>query len=175
MTAPDAPAPRDSLRGFAIRLAGPDDVPLIHAFIQGLARFERLEHECVATEEALENTLFGARAYAEVLIGEFEGAPVGFALFFHNYSTFLARPGIYLEDIYVDPAWRGRGFGSAFMTRVAEMAVERGCGRLEWSVLDWNEHAIRLYERLGAQPMNDWTTMRVTGEALGALASGPAA
>lgn len=167
-----APASRTSLPGFTIRLAVRDDVPLIHALIRGLARFERLEHECVATKEALERTLFGARAYAEALIGEFEGAPVGFALFFHNYSTFLAQPGVYLEDIYVEPAWRGRGFGTAFLTRVAELAAARGCGRLEWSVLDWNENAIRLYERLGAKPMAEWTTMRVTGEALAALASG---
>ena len=159
-----------SLPGFTIRPASQDDVPLIHAFVLGLARFERLEHECMATEEALRDTLFGPRAYAEVLIGEFEGAPVGFALFFHNYSTFLAKPGIYLEDIYVDPAWRGRGFGTAFLTHVADLAVARGCGRLEWSVLDWNENAIRLYERLGAEPMNEWTTMRVTGDAITTLA-----
>ncbi len=164
--------PRTPIPGFTIRPASRDDVPLIHAFILGLARFERLEHECLATEEALRNTLFGPRAYAEVLIGEFEGAPVGFALFFHNYSTFLAKPGIYLEDIYVDPVWRGRGFGTAFLTQVADLAVARGCGRLEWSVLDWNENAIRLYERLGAESMNEWTTMRVTGEALAALAGG---
>lgn len=160
------------LPGFSIRFARQDDVPLIHTFIRGLARFERLEHECLATEEALRNTLFGPRPYAEVLIGEFEGTPVGFALFFHNYSTFLAKPGIYLEDIYVDPAWRGRGFGAAFLTQVADLAVARGCGRLEWAVLDWNENAIRLYERLGAKPMNGWTIMRVTGEALGVLAGG---
>ncbi len=165
---------RTSLPGFAIRFADRDDVPLIHAFIRGLARFERLEHECAATEEALEKTLFGPRPYAEALIGEFEGVPVGFALFFHNYSTFLARPGVYLEDLYVEPAWRGRGFGGAFLTRVAELAAARGCGRLEWSVLDWNENAIRFYERLGAEPMSEWTTMRVTGEALAALASGSA-
>ena len=164
------PACHTSIPGFAIRPARRDDAPIIHGFIRDLARFERLEHECVATEKALENTLFGTRAFAEALIGEFEGAPVGFALFFHNYSTFLARPGVYLEDIYVDPAWRGRGFGTAFLKRVAELATDRGCGRLEWSVLDWNENAIRLYERLGAAPMNEWTTMRVTGDALAALA-----
>lgn len=163
---------RMPLPGFTIRPASRDDVPLIHAFIRGLARFERLEHECLATEEALQNTLFGSRAYAEVLIGEFEGIPVGFALFFHNYSTFLAKPGMYLEDIYVDPAWRGRGFGTAFLTQVADMAVARGCGRLEWSVLDWNENAIRFYERHGAVLMSEWTTMRVTGEALTALSGG---
>ncbi len=164
--------PRRPPPGFTIRPANQDDVPLIHAFILGLARFERLEHECLATEEALQDTLFGPRAYAEVLIGEFEGAPVGFALFFHNYSTFLAKPGIYLEDIYVDPAWRGRGFGTAFLTQVADLAVARGCGRLEWSVLDWNENAIRFYERHGAVLMSEWTTMRVTGEALTALSGG---
>ena len=103
--------------GFTIRPASQDDVPLIHAFILGLARFERLEHECLATEEALQDTLFGPRPYAEVLIGEFEGTPVGFALFFHNYSTFLAKPGIYLEDIYVDPAWRGRASERHFSSR----------------------------------------------------------
>lgn len=154
-----------------LRFATPADVPLIFAFINGLAEYEKLAHEVVATEETLHATLFGERPYAEVVIGEHEGEAVGFALFFHNYSTFLGRPGIYLEDLFVKPAWRGRGFGKALLTFLGKLAVERGCGRLEWAVLDWNEPAIRFYESLGAQPMDEWTVYRVTGEALERLAA----
>lgn len=154
-----------------LRSATPADVPLILDFIKGLADYEKLAHEVVATEESLHATLFGERPYAEVVIGEHEGEPVGFALFFHHYSTFLGRPGIYLEDLFVRPAWRGRGFGKALLTFLAKLAMERGCGRLEWAVLDWNEPAIRFYESLGAKPMDEWTVYRITGEALERLAA----
>lgn len=146
------------------------DVPLIAELIRGLARFEKLEHQVTMTEEKLTESLFGERPYAETLIAEDGGEPVGFALFFHNYSTFLAQPGIYLEDLFVIPERRGAGFGRALLERLAQIAVDRGCGRLEWAVLDWNGDAIRFYERLGAKPNADWTVYRLTGEPLRALA-----
>jgi GNAT superfamily N-acetyltransferase len=149
-----------------LREATEADVPLILRFIRELADYERLLHECVATEESVRETLFGERRYAEVLIAEHEGEPAGFALFFHNYSTFLARPGIYLEDLYVRPELRGHGIGKALLARLAALAVERRCGRLEWAVLNWNESAIRFYRSLGALPQDQWTVYRVTGEAL---------
>jgi GNAT superfamily N-acetyltransferase len=154
----------------AIRPAAPDDVPLVLRFIRELAEYEKLGHEVVATEERLRETLFGARAYAEVVIAEVEGEPAGFALFFHNYSTFLAQPGIYLEDLYVRPEARGRGVGRRLLAHLARLARERGCGRLEWWVLDWNEPAIGFYRSLGAQAMDEWTVFRVAGEALDRLA-----
>ncbi len=157
----------------SLRLAQQSDVPLILNFIRGLAEYERLADSVVANEALLTETLFGARPYAEVIIAEWDGAPAGFALFFHNYSTFLARPGIYLEDLFVDPAHRGRGVGKALLVRLAQLAVERRCGRLEWSVLDWNEPAIGFYRSLGATAMDEWTTNRVTGEALEKLAGIP--
>lgn len=150
----------------AIRTARPEDVAAILRLIRGLAEYEKLAHEVVATEAALHGTLFGDRPAAEVLLAEAGGQPVGLALFFQNYSTFLARPGIYLEDLFVEPAFRGRGIGKALLQAVARLAVQRGCGRFEWSVLDWNVPAIRFYEALGARPMSDWTVMRVTGDAL---------
>ncbi len=153
-----------------IRAATVGDVPLILRFIHGLAEYERLAHDVVATEDGLRETLFGPRPYAEVVIAEDEGEPEGFALFFHNYSTFLGRPGIYLEDLFVLPEARGKGVGRALLAHLARLAVERGCGRLEWWVLDWNEDAIRFYRSLGAQPMNDWTVFRVAGDALQRLA-----
>jgi GNAT superfamily N-acetyltransferase len=156
--------------GFAIRFAKESDASLILRFIKGLASYEKLSHEVCATEDRLHETLFGARRYAEVIIGEFEGTPVGFALFFHNYSTFLGRPGIYLEDLFVQPEMRGRGFGKALLTYLAKLAVERRCGRVEWSVLDWNEPSIQFYKQLGAVAMGDWTMYRLTGEALTRLA-----
>jgi GNAT superfamily N-acetyltransferase len=146
-----------------------EDVPLILRFIRELADYERLSHEVVATEDMLAATLFGEKPGAEVLIAHLDHEPAGFALFFPNYSTFLARPGIYLEDLYVPPSLRGRGVGLALLTAVARRAVERGCGRLEWSVLDWNEPALGFYRKLGAQPMADWTVQRLTGDALHAL------
>ena len=142
------------------------DVPLIAELIRGLARYEKLEHEVVMTEEKLTSSLFGDHRYAETIIAEDDGEPVGFALFFHNYSTFLAQPGIYLEDLFVLPEKRGAGVGRLLLERLAQLAVERGCGRLEWAVLDWNVDAIRFYERLGAKPNAEWTVYRLTGESL---------
>jgi GNAT superfamily N-acetyltransferase len=152
-----------------IRTGEPSDVPLIADLIRGLARYEKLEHEVTMTEELLASNLFGPRRYAETLIAEDGGAPIGFALFFHNFSTFLAKPGIYLEDLFVIPEQRGGGVGRALLQRLAMIAVERGCGRLEWAVLDWNRDAIGFYERLGARPNSEWTVYRLTGEALTSL------
>jgi GNAT superfamily N-acetyltransferase len=152
-----------------IRPAGAADVPVIAELIRGLARFEKLDHEVTMTEERLAENLFGQHRYAETLIAEETGVPVGFALFFHNFSTFLAQPGIYLEDLFVLPDQRGRGIGRALLRHLAQVAVERGCGRLEWSVLDWNRDAIDFYERLGARPNSEWTVYRLAGEALNAL------
>lgn len=159
-----------SIPGFIIRQATEADVPLILQFIRGLAEYERLAHECVADEATLKKTLFGERKIAEVVIGYDLDNPVCFALFFHNFSTFLGRPGIYLEDLFVNPDQRGKGFGKAMLAYLAKLAVERECGRLEWSVLDWNEPAIKFYKSLGAKPMDEWTIFRVTGDALTQLA-----
>lgn len=153
-----------------IRPATEADVPLILRFIRELAEYERLAHQVVATEDDLRETLFGAPAFAEVVIAEDGGRPAGFALFFHNYSTFLGRPGIYLEDLYVRPEMRNRGIGRALLVHLARLAVERRCGRLQWWVLKWNEDAIRFYRSLGAEPMDDWTVFRVAGEGLRRLA-----
>lgn len=146
-------------------------MPLILSFIKELAEYERLSHEVSATEELLRFHLFGERREAEVVIGQHADEPAGFALFFHNFSTFLGRPGIYLEDLYVKPAFRGNGIGRAMLVYLARLARERDCGRLEWSVLDWNEPAIGLYRGIGAVPMDDWTVYRVAGEALQKLAA----
>jgi GNAT superfamily N-acetyltransferase len=154
-----------------VREASAEDVPLILTFIRELADYERLSHEVVATEDSLQEWLFGEKPVAEVLIAEHGAEAVGFALFFHSFSTFLGRPGIYLEDLYVRPAFRGRGMGKAMLVHLAKLAEVRGCGRLEWSVLDWNEPSIRFYESLGAVAMDDWTVHRVTGEALNRLAT----
>ena len=153
-----------------IREAVPDDVPVILQLIRELAEYERLAGEVVATEAALSATLFGSEPYASVLIAEQEGAPVGFALYFFNYSTFLGRPGIFLEDLFVRPEARRHGVGRAVLTHLARIAVARGCGRVEWSVLDWNVDAIGFYTKIGAVAMNEWTTYRVTGDALTKLA-----
>jgi len=153
-----------------IRGAVAADVPQILAFIKALAVYEKLEHMVVADEAKLAKTLFGERPVAEVRIAEWQNKPAGFALFFHNYSTFLGRPGIYLEDLFVLPEYRGNGIGKALLIHLAQLAVQRDCGRLEWSVLDWNTPAIEFYKALGAVPMDEWTTYRVTGEALPALA-----
>jgi GNAT superfamily N-acetyltransferase len=152
-----------------IRSAEVSDVPVIADLIWQLARFEKLEQDVVLTEDLLAAGLFGSRPYAEALLAEDDGHPIGFALFFHNFSTFLARPGMYLEDLFVVPDHRGRGVGRALLVHLAQMAVERGCGRLEWAVLDWNMDAVRFYERLGAKPNSEWTVYRLTGEALHAL------
>lgn len=154
----------------SIRSAELPDVPVIAELIRGLARYEKLEQEVTMTEEKLTEALFGERRYAETLIAEVDGAPAGFALFFHNFSTFLAQPGIYLEDLFVEPEHRSVGIGRALLQRLAQIAVDRGCGRLEWAVLDWNKDAIAFYERLGARPNDDWTIYRLAGEGLRALA-----
>jgi GNAT superfamily N-acetyltransferase len=153
-----------------VRAASREDVPLILSFIKELAEYERLSHEVVATEETLKEWLFGERPVAEVLIGEHAGEAAGFALFFHNFSTFLGKPGIYLEDLYVRPEFRRAGVGRVLLVHLAKLARERGCGRLEWSVLDWNEPAIGFYRGIGASPVSGWTVYRVTGEALEELA-----
>lgn len=159
-----------NISGFVIRQATEADVSLILQFIRGLAEYERLSHECVADEATLKKNLFGERRVAEVVIGYDHDNPVCFALFFHNFSTFLGKPGIYLEDLFVNPDQRGKGFGRAMLAYLAKLAVERECGRLEWSVLDWNEPAINFYKSLGAKPMDEWTIFRVTGDALKQLA-----
>ncbi|WP_295528679.1 GNAT family N-acetyltransferase [Novosphingobium sp. Chol11] len=153
----------------SIRSAGPADLPLIAELIRALADYEQLADEVRFDEAVLGDRLFGARRYAEVLIGEVDGAAQGFALFFHNFSTFEGRPGIYLEDLFVQPAARGSGLGKALLAKLAALALERDCARLEWSVLDWNEPAIGFYRSLGAQMMDAWTVMRVDGAALAKL------
>ena len=155
-----------------IEKAQESDLSLILSFIKELAEYERLSHEVVATEELLREYLFGKNVKAEVVIAYDQDQAVGFALFFHNFSTFVGRPGIYLEDLYVQPHARGRGIGRALLSFLARLAKERGCGRLEWAVLDWNEPAIRFYKNLGAVPMDEWTVFRATGKALDKLAEG---
>ncbi len=150
--------------------ATPDDAALIVRMIHGLAEYERLAHECKATEEKVRGTLFAEPRYAECVIARFGDEAVGFALFFHNYSTFAARPGLYLEDLYVLPEHRGHGVGRELLRHLARIAVKRECARFEWAVLDWNEPAIGFYKSLGAKPMDDWTVYRLTGEALQELA-----
>jgi GNAT superfamily N-acetyltransferase len=153
-----------------LRFARETDVPLIVDLIRGLAEFENLSHEMVADADTLRRSLFGGRPAAEVLIAEYRGAPAGFALFFHNFSTFLGKPGIFLEDLYIKPEFRGKGIGREVLTYLARLAVERRCGRLEWAVLDWNEVAIKFYKSLGAQPLDEWTVFRLTGKSLDELA-----
>jgi len=153
-----------------IRAATEADVPLILQFIRDLAVYEKLEHKLVATEDGLRRTLFGNPRFAEVVFASVDGAEVGFALFFHNYSTFLGQPGIYLEDLFVKPELRGRGYGKALLAHLARLAKERGCGRVEWAVLDWNKPSIDFYRSIGAVPMDDWTVFRLIGEALDNLA-----
>lgn len=149
-----------------IRFATIEDCPTILNFIKDLAIYEKLEHEVIATVEELKKTLFGAHPNAEVIILDEGGTPAGFALFFHNYSTFLAKPGIYLEDLFVLPEHRGKGYGKLLLSFLANIAIDRNCGRFEWSVLDWNTPAIKFYESIGAQPLSEWTVQRVTGENL---------
>jgi GNAT superfamily N-acetyltransferase len=147
------------------------ETPVILEMIQGLAEYEKLSHVCCATEEQLRRTLFGERPAAEVLLAKLDGEWVGFSLFFPNYSTFLAQPGIYLEDLYVKPEARGKGAGLALLRALAKLAVARDCGRMEWAVLDWNEPSIGFYRKLGAVPLDEWTGYRLTGEALQKLGS----
>jgi len=156
----------------SIEPATPDDLPLILALIRELAEYERAPHAVEATEETLGESLFGEEPAAEALIARWEGEPLGFALFFHNFSTWTGRRGLYLEDLFVRPSARGRGVGKALLTRVAEIAVERGCPRFEWAVLDWNEPAIGFYRKLGARPMDEWTVYRMSGDALRGLGRG---
>lgn len=158
-------------QGVTLRAGTIADTPLILRFIRELAEYEKLLHTVTATEDSLRDTLFGLRPRAEVILAECEGRPAGFALFFHNYSTFLAKPGLYLEDLFVLPEFRGRGLGRALLTRLAAIAVERNCGRFEWTVLDWNEPGIRFYESLGASRLPDWRIFRVTGTALEKMAA----
>ena len=165
MTSPDAAT-------FRIASATEDDVPLVLRLIKGLAEYERMSPDVVATEEGLRDALFGSRPAAEVVIGYEGDDPVGFALFFQNFSTFQGRPGLYLEDLFVVPDRRGRGYGRRLLRHLARMAVDRNYRRIEWTVLDWNEPAIRFYKSLGARPMDDWTLFRLAGEALGQLAEG---
>ena len=159
------------MNNFKIKPATVDDVPLILSFIKELAEYEKLLHEVVATEEILKESLFGEHSHAEVVIGYLDNKPVSFALYFHNFSTFLGRSGIYLEDLFVKPEARGQGIGQKMLAYLAHLAKSRNCGRLEWWVLDWNETAIKFYEHLGAKAMDDWTVYRVTGDALNDLAA----
>ena len=157
------------IEGYSIRNAKKEDAELILWFIKGLAEYEKLSHEVSATVADLEKHLFNAVPRAEVLIGEYEAKPVGFALFFHNFSTLLGKPGIYLEDLFVIPEMRGRGFGKALLACLARIAVERDCGRLEWAVLDWNQPSIDFYESLGARLMKEWIINRLDGKKLSLL------
>jgi GNAT superfamily N-acetyltransferase len=155
----------------SVRAVRADEVELVLAFIRELAEYEHLAHEVRATADDIRAALFGARPHAEAVIGCVEGQACGFALFFHNFSTFVGKPGLYLEDLYVRPGARGRGLGSYMLAWLARLALERGCGRFEWAVLDWNEPALKVYRSLGARAADDWTLHRVTGEALVQLAA----
>ena len=155
---------------FQIRPAMETDVPIILRLIRDLAEYERAPDAVVATEAGLREVLFGAKRSAEVLLALEASEPVGFAVYFHNFSTWLGRPGLYLEDLFVRPEMRGKGYGRALLERLAQIAKERGCGRMEWAVLDWNEPAIQFYRKLGAQPMDEWTVFRLTGEGIAKLA-----
>ncbi|RKX35131.1 MAG: N-acetyltransferase [Verrucomicrobia bacterium] len=154
---------------FTIRAATPDDAGAILSFIRALADYEKLSDQVTATEEDLRSSLFGEHQVAEVLLAHEGAVPVGFAIFFHNYSTFLAKPGIYLEDLFVKPEYRNKGYGKALLMHLARLANQRGCGRLEWSVLDWNTPSIEFYRALGARPMDEWTLFRLDGDELGAF------
>ena len=156
---------------FMIRTGTEEDAPVIFSLITELAEYEHLAHEVAASVDDIRKTLFGERPFAETLIGENDGLPISFALFFYNFSTFLGKPGIYLEDLYVQPEHRGKGFGSKMLAHIAALAKERNCGRFEWSVLNWNTPAIRTYEKLGATPMKEWILYRLSGGALDRLAN----
>jgi GNAT superfamily N-acetyltransferase len=155
---------------FKIRTTTEADVPVIRELIRDLATYERAPDAVVATEAGLREVLFGAKPAAEVLLALENGEPVGFAVFFHNFSTWLGRPGLYLEDLFVRPEKRGKGYGRALLARLAQIAKQRGCGRMEWAVLDWNDPAIQFYRKLGAQPLDEWTVFRLTEEGIAALA-----
>lgn len=166
----DSVSTSTGIPGFRIRRAKEKDTALILEFIKDLACYEKLAHEVSVTKELLKQNLFGEARHAEVIIGEYQSAPVAFALYFHNFSTFLGKPGIYLEDLYVKEEARGRGIGKTMLAYLARLAVKRGCGRVEWWVLDWNSPAIDFYERLGATTMDEWTVYRLSGEKLEELA-----
>jgi GNAT superfamily N-acetyltransferase len=155
--------------GLSLRFASEDDIPVILEFITELAEYEKLSHEVVATERLLKDSLFGDKPVAEVIIAEYLTKPVGFCLFFHNYSTFLGQPGIYLEDIYIRLEHRGQGYGKSMLAYLAKLAMERGCGRIEWSVLDWNINALNFYNDLGASALDGWTVYRITKDSLSDL------
>ena len=159
-----------SIKGFEIHHAEEEDIPVILSLIKELAVYEKLLHEVVATEKTLKKNLFGEKRYAETVLGYYMDQPVGFALFFHNFSTFMGEPGLYLEDLYVKPKYRGKGFGKILLAYLANLAVERDCGRYEWAVLDWNEPALKFYQSIGARVMNEWLIHRLTGEELVRLA-----
>lgn len=162
---------KTNIEGFLIRKAEKEDVSIVLDFIKKLAEYEKLSHEVVATEKNLDKYLFGEEKVAEVVIGYYQEKPVAFALYIYNFSTFLARPGIYLEDLFVLEEYRGKGFGKVLLTYLAKIATEKNCGRLEWAVLDWNEPSIEFYKSLGARFMNEWIINRMTGEALVGLAA----
>ena len=155
---------------FRITPATERDAGTIFYLIKELAEYERLSHQVVATQEDIRKSLFGKRPFAEALIGEYQEVPISFALFFYNFSTFIGKPGIYLEDLYVQPEYRSKGFGRQMLAHIARLAIKRDCGRFEWSVLDWNTPAIQTYDRLNAKPMKEWILYRLTGEALAELA-----
>lgn len=159
-----------SVQGFTIRFAREEDTPLILRFIKELADYEKMLDQVVATEEILRASIF-EKKQAEVIIGEYNGVPVGFALFFHNFSTFLGKANLYLEDLYVTPEARGKGFGRVLLAFLGKIAVDRGCGRLDWWCLDWNTTSIDFYLEMGAKPMNEWTVYRIEGHALEGLAA----
>ncbi len=158
-------------QNLTVRNAVPADIPIILGLIKELAEYEKLAGEVTATEDLLKENLFGPKKYAEVLIAEYKGKPAGQALFFHNFSTFLGKPGIYLEDIYVKPELRGKGIGKILLMEVVKLAKKRNCGRVEWVVLDWNEPSINFYKSLGAVPMNEWSTFRLTEDAIDKLST----
>lgn len=161
---------KTKISGFKLRFASIEDIPTILNFIKELAAYEKLEHEVVATEEILMMSLFGKYQRAEVILGEYQDQPVAFALFFHNFSTFLGKNGIYIEDIYVKPEFRGKGFGKSIFSFLGKLAKERGCGRIEWWCLDWNKPALKFYRSLGARSMDEWTVQRISGKDLEKLA-----
>ena len=159
------------MTSFEIRTTTETDVPIILSLIRELAEYEREPDAVVATEPSLREVLFGSKRSAEVLLALENGEPVGFAVYFYNFSTWLGRPGLYLEDLFVRPNVRGKGYGRALLARLAQIAQERGCGRMEWAVLDWNDPAIQFYRKLGAEPMNEWTVFRLTKEGIARLAA----
>jgi GNAT superfamily N-acetyltransferase len=159
-------------KDFKIRPATAGDIPIILELIMALATYERAPNDVIATESGLKEVLFGKKPAAEVLLAFENARPVGFAVFFHNFSTWLGRPGLYLEDLFVRPEDRGKGYGRALLVELAKVARERGCGRMEWAVLDWNEPAINFYRKLGAKPMDEWTVFRLTRDGIARLADG---